>query len=173
MSTPGRAVVEAAQGAASGPGRAVVEAAPGAAEPFEVWRELRAVVVDRLDEHRRQMAELTGLPFSRVRALRRLRTGPLTHSALADAMLVDRPAVTVTVDDLCARGLTARARHPSDRRCKLVSLTAEGRRLVELVESVVPPPPPGWAELPPDDLAAVTRVLRALASRADGVRWPG
>ncbi|HEY0573791.1 MAG TPA: MarR family transcriptional regulator [Pseudonocardia sp.] len=133
-------------------------------DPFELWRDLRGLVVDGLDDYRRQVAEITGLPFSRVRALRRLRSGALTHAALAEAMMVDRPAATVAVDDLCARGLTVRAAHPTDRRSKLVSLTAEGRRMVELIEDVVPPPPPGWAQLPPEDIAALGRVLDGVAA---------
>jgi DNA-binding MarR family transcriptional regulator len=131
-----------------------------------VWRELRGLVVERLDEYRREVAEVTGLSFSRVRALRRLRPGALTLGELAEAMLVDRPAATVTVDDLCSRGLAVRRAHPTDRRCKLVSLTDRGARLMELVDSVVPPPPPGWAELPSADLAALARVLDHLAARS-------
>lgn len=129
-------------------------------DPRVVWRDLRGLVIEGLDEHRRRVTERTGLPFSRVRALRRLAPGPLTHAALAEAMLVDRPAATVAVDDLCARGLAVRASHPTDRRCKLVSLTADGRRMLELADSVMSPPPPGWTELPADDLAVLARVLR-------------
>jgi len=140
-------------------------------DPFELWRGLRGLVVDGLDDHRRQVAEITGLPFSRVRALRRLTSGALTHAALAEAMMVDRPAATVAVDDLCARGLTVRTAHPTDRRSKLVSLTAEGRGMAELIESVVPPPPAGWAELSPEDVAALGRVLDMVtAARLVGSR---
>jgi DNA-binding MarR family transcriptional regulator len=120
------------------------------------------LVIDRLDEQRRLVVGQTGLPHSRVRALRRLAAGPLTHAALAQAMMVDRPAVSVAVDDLCARGLAVRTAHPTDGRCQLVSLTEEGRRVLELIESVVPPPPPGWSELPREDLAALDRVLTQL-----------
>jgi DNA-binding MarR family transcriptional regulator len=127
---------------------------------LEAWRLLRAVVTDRLDEYRRAVVEATGLPFSRARALRRLLPGPLTHGALAEKMMVDRPAASVAVDDLCARGLTRRVPHPTDRRSKLVELTEEGRRVALLVEAVVPPPPPGWADVPAADLAAVVRVAR-------------
>jgi DNA-binding MarR family transcriptional regulator len=133
-----------------------------------LWRDLRGLVIDGLDGYRRQVSEASGLPFSRVRALRRLdRLGPLSHAALAEAMMVDRPAVTGVVDDLCARGLARRDGHPTDRRSKLVSLTAAGRALVHTVEAVVPPPPPGWDELPATDLAALRRVLRALSD----ARW--
>jgi DNA-binding MarR family transcriptional regulator len=135
-------------------------------DSFAVWRDVRALVMDGLDGYRKQVAELTGLPFSRVRALRRLRTGPLTHAALAEAMMVDRPAATVAVDDLCARGLVIRASHPTDRRCKLVSLTPDGQRMTDKIESVVPPPPPGWDDLSPSELDLLARLVRQLRGDA-------
>lgn len=128
-------------------------------DPVEVWRSLRALVVDGLDEYRRRVVEVTGLPFSRIRALRRLRSGPLTLAALAEAMVVDRPAATVAVDELCRRGLAVRRAHPTDGRCKLVSLTEVGRRTLALADSVVPAPPRGWTELPAEEMAAVERAL--------------
>ena len=136
-------------------------------DPAELWRDFRMLVVDGLDEARQQIAEVTGLPFSRVRALRRLRRyGPMTHGALAEAMMVDRPAATVAVDDLCARGLTVRRPHPTDRRCKLVELTAEGNAMLATIDAVVPPPPPGWADVEPADLAVLTRVVHRLRTAA-------
>lgn len=132
-------------------------------EPLETWRGLRSLVTDRLDDYRRLVVEATGLPFSRARALRRLTAGPLTHSELAEALMVDRPAGTVAVDDLCARGLVERRPHPTDRRRKLVALTDEGRRLADLVASIVPPPPPGWQEVPPEDLAALRRIVHTVS----------
>jgi DNA-binding MarR family transcriptional regulator len=133
--------------------------ASGPADPVEVWRDFRALVVDRLDESRRQISEATGLPFSRIRALRRLRFGPLTHAALAEATMVDRPAITVTVDDLCARGLVVRGAHPTDRRCKLVSLTSVGWAMLARADAVVPAPPPGWADAPAEELAVLARLV--------------
>jgi DNA-binding MarR family transcriptional regulator len=142
------------------------DAAPGdevGADSLVAWRGVRALVLEGLDDSRRRVVELTGLPFSRIRALRRLRrSGPITHSALAEAMMVDRPAASVAVADLCARGLVVRRPHPSDRRSKLVSLTPAGREVIDRVESFVPPPPDGWAGIPADDVAALLRVLRGV-----------
>ncbi|WP_051341723.1 MarR family transcriptional regulator [Pseudonocardia spinosispora] len=137
-------------------------------DPAIVWRDLRALVVERLDEDRRMAVAVTGLPFSRLRALRRLAAGPLTHAQLAEAMVVDRPAATLAVDDLCAKGLAVREVHPTDRRCKLVSLTAEGHRMIELADSAVPPPPEGWPDLPREDLAAIARVSATVRRVAPG-----
>ncbi|HEY1969370.1 MAG TPA: MarR family transcriptional regulator [Pseudonocardia sp.] len=133
--------------------------------PFEVWRDVRALVINGLDRYRRHAVDVIGLPFSRIRALRRLLNGPLTHAALAEAMMVDRPAVTVAVDDLCARGLVVRQTHPTDRRCKLVALTEPGRLLAERIETLVPPPPQGWDELPPEELAVLAAVANRLAKK--------
>jgi hypothetical protein len=36
--------------------------------------------------------------------------------------------------------------------------------MVELIDGVVPPPPPGWAQLPPEDIAALRRVLDGVAA---------
>jgi DNA-binding MarR family transcriptional regulator len=128
----------------------------------QAWTALQALVTDRLDDYRREVAAVSGLPFSRARALRRLAPGPITHGALAEALMTDRPAATVTVDDLCARGLAVRTPHPTDRRRKLVSLTEEGHRVAASVEAVVPPPPPGWAEVAPADLEVLLRVVRSV-----------
>lgn len=132
-------------------------------DALAVWRDFRALVVDGLGDYRRLVIDQTGMPYSRAQALRRLAAGPLTHAALAEAMMVDRPAATLVVDDLCARGLVVRAPHPTDRRYKLVSLTEDGWRMLGVIESVVSPPPPGWDDIAPDDLAAVSRVVRQLA----------
>lgn len=134
-------------------------------DPQDVWRELRALVVEGLDAHRRQIAEVTGLSFSRIRAVRRLKPGPLTHAELADAMLVDRPAASVAVDGLSVRGLVVRRAHPSDRRCKLVALTDEGYRMAELIESIIPSPPPGWDELGTGELEVLAELLRRFGGR--------
>jgi DNA-binding MarR family transcriptional regulator len=137
------------------------------ADSAELWRDFRVLVVDGLDDARRQISEVTGLPFSRVRALRRLRRfGPLTHGALAEAMMVDRPAATVAVDDLCARGLVVRRAHPTDRRCKLVALTDGGWAMLAAIDAVVPPPPPGWDDVAPEDLAVLNRIVRRLRTAA-------
>ncbi len=144
-----------------------MSARPPAPASVQTWGRLRSVITARLDEYRRQVTAATGLPFSRIRALRRLAPGPLTPSALAEAMMVDRPAATVAVDDLCALGLVARRPHPTDRRCKLIELTDEGRRTFALVEAQVPPPPPGWSSLSPADLAVLRRILDILDA-ADG-----
>ena len=46
---------------------------------------------------------------------------------VAQAATMDAPAATVAVNDLEDRGLVVRTPDPTNRRCKLVSLTDAGR----------------------------------------------
>jgi DNA-binding MarR family transcriptional regulator len=131
-----------------------------------VWPRLVALMGDMREDWRRQMSAVTGLPFGRVRALRRLSAGPLTLRELADITSSDAPATTVLVNDLEARGLILRQPHPTNRRAKLVSLTRAGRDLVTRSNRVQERPPAAFATLSPEDLAALGRVVDALLGAA-------
>ncbi|HVV19494.1 MAG TPA: MarR family transcriptional regulator, partial [Pseudonocardiaceae bacterium] len=111
----------------------------------DVWRQLVSLVMDSRGDWRRSVAEATGLPFSRVRALWRLVARPLTLAELAESMAIDAPAATVAVNDLERRGLVRRTPHPTNRRAKLVALTDEGARMVHVARGVVDNPPPAVA----------------------------
>ncbi len=128
----------------------------------EVWRGLVNLVMESRDDWRRTIQLATGLPFGRVRVLRRLSDGPLTLSDLAEAISSDAPATTVTVNDLERRGLVARRPHPTNRRAKLVSLTAAGRRILARARKVIELAPPAFAAISADDLAALARVVDTL-----------
>ena len=134
-------------------------------EADRVWASLVGVVMDGMGEWRRRVVEATGLPFGRTRVLRRLYDGPLALHALAEAMTVDAPAATVAVNDLEARGLVVRQPHPTNRRTKLVSLTAAGRELVAREHALAVHAPPALAELNAADLAVLTRLVEALTAR--------
>ena len=55
----------------------------------QVWRELTSFVTDSRDAWRRTVVAETGLPFSRIRVLKRLRNGPLTITEIAHAATID------------------------------------------------------------------------------------
>src|SRR3954469_13001138 len=57
--------------------------------------------------------------------------GPLTPSELATRERIQRPTATRVLARLEEAGLVARAADPTDRRSSLVSVTAEGRALLE------------------------------------------
>jgi DNA-binding MarR family transcriptional regulator len=52
-----------------------------------------------------------------------------TQAALADAIRADKTRIIPVLDDLQQRGLIERSPDPSDRRSRLLSLTAAGRQL--------------------------------------------
>ena len=59
------------------------------------------------------------------------RHGPLTPSELAERERVQRPTVTRVLARLEETGLVVRAADPQDRRCSLVSISDDGRALLE------------------------------------------
>lgn len=130
----------------------------------EVWRVMTALVFDNRDSWKRAVIERSGLPFSRIRVLRRLMPGPMTVKALARAATVDAPAATVAVNDLEERGLVVRETDPANRRCKLVSLTADGRAMVARIDAVDDPAPDVLAALGSGDLETLRMILRKIAS---------
>ncbi len=113
-------------------------------------------------EWRRKVAEATGLPFSRARALWRLERGPRSLAELAQDMGTDAPAATVLINTLEERGLVKREAHPTDRRTKQVSLTAGGRRMLAVIERITDQPPAALAALPKKELAALRQTLDKL-----------
>jgi DNA-binding MarR family transcriptional regulator len=128
-----------------------------------VWNGLVSLVMDTRQDWRRRVVEATGLPFGRVRALKRLYDGPLALHELAEAMTVDAPAATVAVNDLVKRGLVVRKPHPTNGRLKLVSLTPKGREVVARVKAVTEDAPAAFASLSSAELAALERVLAQMA----------
>lgn len=134
----------------------------------DVWRQLVSLVMDSRGDWRRSVAETTGLPFSRVRALWRLTAGPLTLAELAHSMAVDPPAATVAVNDLERRGLVRRTPHPTNRRAKLVQLTDLGLRVAHAAKSVPDQPPTALAALSPAQLAQLGALLDAVSSYEPG-----
>jgi DNA-binding MarR family transcriptional regulator len=54
-------------------------------------------------------------------------SGPMTQKALGIALRIDRTTMVALIDDLEARGLAERRRHPQDRRAFLVTATLAGQ----------------------------------------------
>ena len=128
-----------------------------------VWRAMAALVIDNRDSWRRAVVEQTGLPFSRIRILKRLNRQPMTVKQVAQAATIDAPAATVAVNDLEARGLVVRETDPANRRCKVVSLTDAGRDVVRQIDALPDPAPEVLASLSDDELKALRVMLDKLA----------
>lgn len=120
---------------------------------------MSALVLDNKDAWRRAAVESTGLPFSRIRIVKRLSRGPMTVKEVAEMATIDAPAATVAVNDLEERGLVIREINPANRRCKLVSLTEAGHGLVDTLNGLADPPPAALAGLEVADLEALRAIL--------------
>ncbi|HQY99672.1 MAG TPA: MarR family transcriptional regulator [Propionicimonas sp.] len=68
-----------------------------------------------------------------VSAMANLRHGPVTPGELAEVERISAPSMTRTVNCLVDRGLVAREDHPSDGRCKVLTLTASGHDVLDEV----------------------------------------
>ncbi|KUI46667.1 MarR family transcriptional regulator [Mycobacterium sp. GA-1199] len=130
----------------------------------EAWRAMAAFVVENHDSWKRAVVEQSGLPFSRVRILRRLSRRPMTVKELAQAATVDAPAATVAVNDLEGRGLVVRQVDPANRRCKRVSLTDAGRAMVARIDAIDDPAPDAMVNLDQADLEALRRIVTKMRS---------
>lgn len=74
----------------------------------------------------------TGLCSSDFRVLEILfHKGPLPVNTIGPKVGLTSGSISVAVDRLQAKGLVERRSHPTDRRTRLVSLTAGGRALIE------------------------------------------
>jgi DNA-binding MarR family transcriptional regulator len=130
----------------------------------EVWRAMAAMVFNNRDSWRRAVVEQTGLPFSRIRILKRLDQRPMSVKQVAHAATIDAPAATVAVNDLEERGLVVRSIDPTNRRCKLVSLTDAGRAVVTAIDAIDDPAPDVVAALSDAELKALHTILARVSS---------
>jgi DNA-binding MarR family transcriptional regulator len=124
---------------------------------------MAALVIDNRDSWRRTAVERTGLPFSRIRILKRLHREPMTVKQVAQAATIDAPAATVAVNDLEERGLVVREPDPANRRCKVVSLTDAGRDVVRAIDGIHDPAPEIFAALTDSELKELKAILEKLA----------
>ena len=130
----------------------------------EVWRVMAAAVMDNRDSWKRAVVEQSGLPFSRIRILKRLSRQSMSVKELAHAATIDAPAATVAVNDLEDRGLVVREIDPSNRRCKIVSLTEAGRDMVRMIDEIADPAPDALASLDDAELRSLRAILARLQS---------
>ncbi len=136
------------------------------AEADEVWRMMTTLVTDNRDSWRRATADQTGLPFSRIRILLRLARGSMTVKEVAQAVTIDAPAATVAVNDLEDRGLVMRQTVPTNRRCKVVSLTDRGWSMVATIHGIVDPAPEALAALDSNELKALRVAIAKISAPA-------
>jgi MarR family transcriptional regulator, organic hydroperoxide resistance regulator len=110
------------------------------------------------------------LDFSPVQlhSLRMLEPGVETPMrALAQQLFCDPSNVTGIVDRLEARGLIERRGSQTDRRVRIIRLTAEGQRVRAEVVARMSSPPEEIAGLPLESQLALRDALRQAADRLD------
>jgi DNA-binding MarR family transcriptional regulator len=92
--------------------------------------------------------------------------GPVNAAHLATYRCVTPPSVSVVVDDLVRAGWVERRRSEDDRRVVVLSLTADGRKLMsELWAHLGKRMAESIREIPVRDLEVAARVLNTFASR--------
>ena len=91
--------------------------------------------ISRMARRLRQEAGASLSPSQTAALVTIERHGPLTPSELAERERVQRPTVTRVLARLEEAGLVDRAADPQDRRSSLVSISAEGRELLDVVRA--------------------------------------
>ena len=128
----------------------------------EVWRPLARFFFDAA-RHRQRVLSEAGLTPNDIRALMALDPERgRTMRALAEEWLCDASNATFIIDRLEERGLAERRSVPSDRRVKMVVLTARGNRMRGRVLERFFEPPPELLELSRTDLETIRDALRRL-----------
>jgi DNA-binding MarR family transcriptional regulator len=115
-----------------------------AADPArEAWAHLYELwFSDTTHEHLHSVCESLDLTPGLMKALLSMDPGePKPMKALAKQWRCDASYVTALVDGLEERGLAERAAHPTDRRAKLIAMTAEGKRTKDLLVERLHEPP--------------------------------
>ena len=123
---------------------------------------MATLVMDNKATWRDTVAAVTGMPFSRFRALRRLEDESKTQAELGAQLGIDAPATSVLVGELLAEGLVTRVVDPADGRRKLVSATEEGRAIVRRVRELPTAAPPPLAALSDDEVATLAGIIRRM-----------
>jgi len=89
--------------------------------------------------------------------------GSLNQLELSKRVGMAATTAVPALDRLEKRGLVKRTRDPHDRRKYFVSLTDEGRRLIdELLPDIVPIIEASLAGIPPDDIKTFWRVMNQI-----------
>jgi MarR family 2-MHQ and catechol resistance regulon transcriptional repressor len=105
--------------------------------------------------------DLTPSQFGVLEALYHL--GPMCQKALAEKLLVTGGNITMVIDNLEKRDLVRRQRDPDDRRYVTITLTREGKKLID---SILPNHVRGivtaMSALPADEQKELGRLCRTL-----------
>jgi DNA-binding MarR family transcriptional regulator len=137
----------------------------------EAWRPLVEFFF-KTAKHRSRVLGCYGLTPGDARALASLEAGEgRPMGTLAEEWACDASNATWMVDRLEERGLAERRSSPTDRRVKLVVLTALGRKTRAAIMEGMYEPPPELLRMDQADLEALREALARLPS-LDGEAAP-
>jgi MarR family transcriptional regulator for hemolysin len=109
---------------------------------------------------------MTEARWSVMMKLRMLGEGSSQHT-LAMELGIELPSLNRTVNQLAELNLVERRAHPSDRRCKCLWFTQEGKKQLESLEEVVGAVRTGLTEgISDDELDGLFNVLKKIESNA-------
>ena len=126
---------------------------------------VQQLVLGELDE----LLRAHGLTFARYEALVLLtfaRTGSLPLGKMGERLQVHPTSVTSIVDRLEGSGHVVRRRHPQDGRAVLAEITDSGRAVVEAATADLVAARFALADVPAEDLAALSALLRPVRQAA-------
>ena len=126
---------------------------------------VQQLVLGQLDE----LLKPHSLSFARYEALVLLtfsKAGSLPLGKMGERLQVHPTSVTSIVDRLEAAGLVVRRRHPEDGRAVLAEITEAGRAVVEAATADLVQARFALAEMPAEDLRALSALLRPVRERA-------
>lgn len=127
--------------------------------------ELLFTYVDRLRVHFESIARARDLTPVQAKVLLSL-SEPVPTGSLADVLCCDPSNITGVVDRLVEGGLLSRTEDRTDRRVKMVTTTAAGRRTRESFVAELFGDVPGMSELSRTQVAELRHVLERLARSA-------
>lgn len=143
------------------------------------WHFRAALSIYRTDdlvrEHDDAVMRPYGLTSAKHEALAILsfsRQGAMPLGKLGERLLVHPTSVTSTVDALERLGLVERARHPTDRRTTLATITAKGRRVMRQTCATLGAQHSGLDALDADDAQQLFEVLTRVRADAGDLKRP-
>lgn len=130
----------------------------------DTWRSFYELVFSRQSHDRmHDVCESAGLTPGLMKALISLQPGePRPMKELSAELRCDASYVTSLVDGLEERGFVERQAHPSDRRAKVVVLTAVGERTRERLLDRMHQPPACFSALTSEEIATLGGLLGKL-----------
>lgn len=129
---------------------------------FIPYRAMESAVLDELRRHGHDMS------VSQARVFQRIGAKGSRMNDLAGAAQVSKQTLTSIVDQLEQRGWVRRSPDPADARARVVTITDEGRALIELGRPVVEEMERSWERrLGPHRTAELRRALTDLREITD------